>query len=86
LGDISGTAPVAAAFDVPSYEFADPYPMNATWVAYTSTQNGGSGSYDIWIGNFATGETYNLNNWIADSNHPNSDLGPTFYGTVSASQ
>ena len=86
LGDISGDTPVAAAFNIPSYEFADPYPMNAEWVAYTSTQSGGSGTYDIWIGSFVTGETYNLNSWIAGSNHSNSDLGPTFYGTISSSK
>jgi hypothetical protein len=84
LGDTSGDAAVSAAFDLTGYEFADPFPFNASWLSYSSSQPGSvSGSYDIWIGNFSTGVTYDLNNWIARSNQTNSNLGSTFYGTVS---
>jgi len=85
LGNTSGSTAAGAAFNVSSYEVADPYPMNPNWVAYASTRPGGTGSYDIWIGNFSTGVTYNLNDWLPGANQTNSDLGPTFYGTVSTS-
>lgn len=87
-GDTGAGPTVLAAFidgTNNNYEFADPFPMSPSWLAYTSTLPGGgsAGSYDIWIGNFATGVKFNLNSWIRGSNRPNSDLGPTFHGTIS---
>jgi len=84
-GDISGSVAVGAVFNVSSCEIADPFAMDPNWVAYSSTRPGGAGSYDIWIGNFSTRVTYNLNNWLHAANQTNSDLGATFYGTVATS-
>jgi hypothetical protein len=64
-------------------EFADPFPFGSNWLAYTSTVAGGAGAYDLWIGNFATGQAFRLDSWIRGANHGNSDLGPTFHGTLS---
>ena len=85
-GDTAGSSAVPAAFitaAVQSAEFADPFPVTSDWLVYTSTAPGGSGTYDLWIGNFTTGIAYNLNGWIRGANHSNSDLGPTFHGTLS---
>jgi hypothetical protein len=81
-GDLTGGAAVNAAFGTPADEYADPAPIAADWLALTSTAAGGSGLYDVWIGNFTTGEKYNLNLWIDGANHANSDLGPAFHGTL----
>jgi hypothetical protein len=86
-GDVTGSAAVSAGFITAANstaEFADPSPINSDWLVFTSTVPGGSGSYDLWIGNFTTGTAYNLNGWIRGANHTNSDLGPTFHGTLTA--
>jgi Tol biopolymer transport system component len=85
-GDTGAGAAVTAAFITSAnkpQEFADPFPIAGDWLAYTSTVTGGAGSYDIWIGNFTTGQAFNLNAWIPGANRANSDLGPTFHGTIS---
>jgi hypothetical protein len=85
-GDLSASLPVPAAFITPGlagYEFADPEPMGGNWLAYASTAPGGNGAYDIWIGNASTGQTANVSAWIGGANHANSDLGPSFFGTIS---
>ena len=82
LGDISGDTAVSAAFNLFSYEFADPAPINANWLAYTSTQPGSVGVYNIWLGEFGTGQTYDLDKWIPGANQTNSNLGPVFHGTI----
>jgi len=83
LGDTSGDPAVSAAFDTANYECADPFPLDPNWVAYASTRPGSVGVYDIWVGNFTTGETYDLDSWISGANYTNSNLGPTFFGTIS---
>ncbi len=85
-GDTTAATATRAAFITGAnntYEFADPCPITSDWLAYASTVPGGSGTYDIWIGNFANGQAYNLNDWIRGANHANSDLGPTFSGMIS---
>lgn len=85
-GDTAATPAVRAAFITDAlltYEFADPYPLGNDWLVHTSTRSGGGGGgYDLWIGNFTSGETYPLTDWIAGANRSNSDLGPTFHGTL----
>jgi len=83
LGDTSASPAKGAAFNNGAYAIADPYPMDPNWLAYSSAAPGGTGGKDIWIGNFTTGETYNLNDWIPGANQANDDLGPTFFGTIS---
>jgi len=81
-GCVSGAPAVSAAFNIASAECADAYPMDSFWVCYASSRAGGTGSYDIWIGNFSTGATYNLNSFIPGANSSVSDLGPCFFGTI----
>lgn len=82
IGNMSGTGPTGSAFNTSGYEVADPCMINYNWVSYSSNRSGGSGDYDIWLGNVYTGETYNLNSWKSGANHSNRDLGSTFYGTI----
>ena len=83
-GDLQASPAATAAFGTSADEYADPCPLGTDWLALTSTSSGGTGQYDIWIGNFASGEKYNLDAWIDGANHINNDLGPTFRGTLNA--
>jgi len=83
LGDINASPESSAAFNDPSYEMADPFPIDPTWLAYTTTR-GVAGNYQIWIGNFSSGTTFNLNSWFFGANDSNSNLGPAFFGGITA--
>lgn len=85
-GDTSATPATRAAFidaGNASYEFADPAPMGADWLAFVSTLPGGAGQYDVWFGEFTGGRSFRLDDWIGGASHADADLGPTFHGSVS---
>lgn len=62
LGYFSGESEISLAINNQDADNSDPYPVSSEYIFFSSTRNGGSGGYDLYLGNINTGEVTTLNN------------------------
>lgn len=77
-GYFDGSACTSLAFNHSGADYSDACPVSGGWLIFSSTRSGSVGAYDLFIGHERSGVLFSLNNYSANINSSQNELGASY--------
>jgi len=77
LGNMQNSTSTVLSVNDANSNNSDAYPVGSDYLVFASTRSGGTGGYDLYLGQISTGSVWNLNDYGVNSSVE--ELGPCYF-------